>query len=140
MNGMNRVITDIEETEYIKAPIREVFRALTDTRVIDEWGGGPSRVQARINGRYSLWDGEMYGTIREIVPSRRLVYTLREEHWDSTMLDSLVTWILMETDRGVELSLRHTGLPTKKIRDIHEDGWGDYFIGPLKAYLENRHR
>ena len=131
-------IKDILQIEHIRAPIAEVFEAMTVSRIIDEWGGGPARVQARVNGRYSLWDGEMYGTIREIVYPVRIVYTLREESWDEGQLDSLVTWELKESDRGTEISLRHTGLPSRKIREIHNDGWGEYFLGPLKAYLEKK--
>ena len=47
------------------SPIK-VFRALTDSNEINKWGGGPSRVQARVHGDYSLWDGDIYGSIREI--------------------------------------------------------------------------
>ena len=83
-----------------------------------------------------IWDGEMFGIIKEIEYPRRLVYTLRELSWDSTWYDSLVTWTLKEDHLGTELSLVHTGLPTRKIRETHNDGWGEYFLGPLKAYLE----
>lgn len=131
-------LADIEQTELIRATIVEVFRALTESRIIDEWGGGPARVQAKPNGKYSLWDGEMYGVVREVEYPVRLVYTLREEHWDDTVFDSLVTWNLREVDRGTLLSLRHSGLPNRKTRDIHDEGWSEYFFGPLKAYLEQR--
>lgn len=129
-------IEDIRYELTIKASPAAVFDALVDARVIDEWGGGPARVQARPNGRYSLWDGEMFGTVKEIEYPRRLVHTLREEQWDEAYFDSLVTWTLEETERGTLLTLNHSGLPTRKIREIHNDGWGEYFLGPLKVHLE----
>ena len=124
--------------EHIRAPIAEVFRAMTVPRIVDDWGGGPARIQDRTNGRYSLWDGEMSGVIREIEFPRRLVYTLRELSWDADCPDSLVSWELTETDRGTRLELVHSGLPTRRIREAHREGWGDYYLGPLKAYLEKR--
>lgn len=133
-------IKDIIQVEHIRAPIHEVFEAMTVSRIIDDWGGGPARVQARVNGRYSLWDGEMSGLIREIVYPTRIIYTLREESWEDSYLDSLVTWELKENSRGTELFLRHTGLPNRKIRETHNDGWGEYFLGPLKAFLERKNR
>ena len=129
-------IEDIRYSLTIRAGLPAVFDALTVSRIIDDWGGGPARVQARVNGRYSLWDGEMYGAIKEIEYPTRLVHTLREEICDSQYLDSLVSWTLEECDRGTLLSLTHAGLPTRRIREIHNDGWGEYFLGPLKVHLE----
>lgn len=129
-------IEDITHSITIRASINQVFDALTVARILDDWGGGPARVQAKSNGRYSLWDGDMHGTIKEIEYPRRLVHTFREESWDSSYLDSLVSWTLEETERGTLLSLRHSGLPTRKIREIHNEGWGEYFLGPLKVHLE----
>ncbi len=134
------VVEDIIHKEVIRAGIREVFRALVDGRIVDEWGGGPARIQPRPGGRYSLWDGEMSGVVREVETPFRLVYTLRESSWEDNCLDSLVTWTLREVARGTEITLRHTGLPSRKIRDIHFEGWGDYFLGPIKAYLERMQR
>jgi uncharacterized protein YndB with AHSA1/START domain len=132
------IIDEIIHTEHIRAPVGEVFRAMTVARIIDEWGGGPARIQAKVGGKISLWDGEMSGIIRECNYPVKLVYTLREASWEESMLDSIVTWELKETVRGTQISLRHTGLPTRKIRETHNEGWGDYFLGPLKAYLERK--
>ncbi len=129
-------IEDIHHSITIRASINQVFDALTISRILDDWGGGPARIQAKCNGRYSLWDGDMHGMIKEIEYPRRLVHTFREERWDESCLDSLVTWTLEETPRGTLLSLHHTGLPTRKIREIHNEGWGEYFLGPLKVHLE----
>ncbi len=127
---------DIMISQHVRCPIGDVFRAMTVARIVDEWGGGPSRVQAKTNGKFSLWDGEMFGVIKEIEFPRRLVYTLRELSWDPAWHDSLVTWTLREDQLGTELTLHHAGLPSRRIREIHRDGWGDYFLGPMKAFLE----
>ncbi len=132
-------IEDILIVESIRSSLVDVFRAMTVSKVIDDWGGGPARVQPRVNGKYSLWDGEMSGLIKEIDFPHRLSYTLREASWDSSQLDSLVAWELEEGPRGTRLTLRHSGLPTRRIREIHNEGWGEYYLGPLKAYLEKRH-
>jgi len=131
-------VEDIVQTELIRAPIVTVFRAMTDARIIDEWGGGPARVQARVGGKYSLWDGEMNGTIKEIEFPHLLIFTWREEVWDKDISDTLVRWSLEEHERGTRLYVNHSGLPGRRIREIHNDGWGEYFLGPLKAYLEYR--
>ena len=131
-------IIDIQIAQTVRSPIGEAFRAMTTPRIVDEWGGGPARIQARVNGRWSLWDGDMFGVIKEVDYPRRMVHTLRELEWEDQYLDSLVYWELQEAEYGTRITLTHTGLPTRKIREQHHDGWYEYFLGPLKAYLEYR--
>lgn len=131
-------ILDIEIQQTVRSPINETFRAMTTPRLVDDWGGGPARIQARVNGKWSLWDGDMFGVVKEVEYPRRMVHTLRELIWDDSYLDSLVYWELAEAEYGTRISLVHTGLPTRKIREQHHDGWYEYFLGPLKAYLEYR--
>ncbi|MCB1137187.1 MAG: SRPBCC domain-containing protein [Leptospiraceae bacterium] len=130
------VRAEIYEVEVIRASVREVFEAMTNARIIDEWGAGPSRFQARPGGKFFLWDGEMFGMVCEVQAPVRIVYTLREEWWDPEWKDSMVCWTLKEVDRGTELTLAHSGLPGRKVREAHREGWGEYFLGPMKAYLE----
>lgn len=135
--------TDVSEIYHeltFHASLVEVFEALTDASQIDEWGGGPARVQAKTNGRYSLWDGEMHGIVKEIEYPTRLVHSLRESNWAPDILDSIVTWEIEETSRGTLLKLTHTGLPNRKICEVHNEGWGEYFLGPLKVYLDNNNK
>ncbi|MBX7057957.1 MAG: SRPBCC domain-containing protein [Leptospirales bacterium] len=134
--ALSERLKDIEHEVTIRSTLPRVFDALTSSRVIDEWGGGPARVQARLNGRISLWDGEICGVIKEIEYPTRLVHTLREISWDENWLDSLVHWRLDETERGVRVRLLHTGLPNRRLREIHFEGWCEYFLGPMKSYLE----
>lgn len=129
-------LQDIEHEVTIRSTLPRVFEALTLSRVIDEWGGGPSRVQAKLNGRISLWDGEMYGVIKEIDYPSVLVHTLRELNWDDAWLDSLVHWRLEEIGRGVRVQLLHTGLPNRRLREVHYEAWCECYLGPMKSYLE----
>ena len=121
----------------IKAPKLKVFEALTKNNIIDEWGGGPSRVQAKVHGDLSLWDGDVYGNIREIKSSHLLIYTMRHISWGNTCKESLLTWNLSDHPRGTLLEMSHKDLPSRKLRDIQEEFWASSFLGPLKAYLES---
>jgi len=131
-------VPDLQFSEVIRAPSIEVFRAITTARIIDEWGGGPARFQAKSGGKWSLWDGIMFGSVKEVHSPSKIVFTLREIHWHEREPDSLVMMALADIDRGTRIDLRHSNLPSRKIRQAHEDGWGDVYLGPIKAYLEAR--
>ena len=126
----------IEYNLTIRAPINEVFKALSNNLIIDEWGGGPSRVKAKIHGDISFWDEEMFGTIREIEAPSLLIYTLLHRSWGDNVVDSLVTWKMKEIDRGVSLQMLHKDLPNRKLCESQDELWAASFLGPLKAYLE----
>ena len=121
----------------IRAPLDKVFEGLSKSTVIDEWGGGPSRVQAKVHGIISFWDDEMYGNIREIEAPFHLVHTLRHVQWGEKCVDSLVIWSLKEDPRGTLLQIAHKDLPSRKSCEVQEELWTASFLGPLKAYLEN---
>ncbi len=120
----------------IKAEPAKVFEALSIAAIIDEWGGGPARVQAKIDGEISLWDGEIYGNIREIEWPSRLVHTLRHKDWLAHKMESLVSWRLESVSRGTLVQMEHKDIPSRKLRDIQNELWAASFLGPLKAYLE----
>ena len=95
----NENLPEIQYSEVIRAPRTEVFKAMTTARILDEWGAGPARFQAKPGGKWSLWDGIMHGVVKEIHASDRIVFTLREIHWHERELDSLVTIELADCSR-----------------------------------------
>ncbi|MCE9599107.1 MAG: SRPBCC domain-containing protein [Spirochaetia bacterium] len=129
---------DLIFSELIRAPIGEVYKALTTARLMDDWGGGPARFQARPGGKWSLWDGIMHGVVKDVQNPNRIAFTLREIHWHERDLDSLVSIQLTEIERGTRIELRHSNLPSRKVRQHHEEAWGDVYLGPIKAFLESK--
>jgi uncharacterized protein YndB with AHSA1/START domain len=127
----------IIESEWIHAPIEWVYKGITNSEWIDEWGGGPAKFIAKPGGKYFLWDGEIYGCIIEINKFNKIVFTLREKFWQENWKDSIVKIELSEERDGTRFNLKHSNFPNKKIQEKHKEGWGEYYIGPLKAYLEN---
>ena len=124
----------IEYNLTIRAPINEVFKALSNNLIIDEWGGGPSRVKAKIHGDISFWDEEMFGTIREIEAPSLLIYTLLHRSWGDNVVDSLVTWKMKEIDLYLYKCCIKI-VPNRKLKS-QDELWAASFLGPLKAYLE----
>lgn len=127
----------IKESEWIHSPKEWVFRAMTDIEWINEWGGGPAKFHLKPGGKYYLWDGEFYGIILDFKINEKLSFTLREHYWQSDWKDSIVIIELTEERQGTRFNLQHSSLPNEKVFRKHELGWGEYYIGPLKAYLEN---
>ena len=90
-------------------------------------------VDLRVGGRYhlSMRDdrGALHGVVgayTEVVPAERLAFTWTWENEPSVMHGSegsLVDVVLREAPDGTQVSLTHTGLGGKVVRDMHEEGW-----------------
>jgi uncharacterized protein YndB with AHSA1/START domain len=124
---------DLRKTCFIGAPPADVWRALTDPALIDLWGGGPAEMSAEPGSEFSLWGGDIHGTVIAADPPVRLV----EEWWGGSDWPAASTAVfeLRPQGDGTLLVLEHTGVPDDEAPDF-DAGWDDYYLGPLKEMLE----
>jgi uncharacterized protein YndB with AHSA1/START domain len=130
----------VQLTRVLRAPPGEVFAAWTDPALLERWwigvGGwvdAKADVDLRVGGRYhlSMRDerGALHGVVgvyTEVAPGERLGFTWTWENEPSMMRGSegsLVDVVLREAPDGTQVSLTHTGLGEKLVRDMHEEGW-----------------
>ena len=118
----------------IKAPISEVWRALTDVEYIEGWGGGPAEMDDKAGSEFSLWGGDIHGKNIEVKPSKKLVQEWYGGKWQNP---SILTFELKGENGGTMLTLTQTDVPEEEYSDI-DAGWDDYYLGPLKEYLESK--
>ena len=124
----------ISQTYHIKTSVDEVWKALTDSKYIDAWGGGPSKMSEEKDFEFSLWDGEIFGKNIEVDKNKKLVQEWIEGKWDKA---SIVAFTLTKEDDGTRIDLTHTDYPQSEHDDL-EDGWRDFYLEPLKKYLEEK--
>ena len=122
----------INQTYHIKAPVEKVWQALTVPKHIDAWGGGPVKMSSKVGTKFSFWDGDIWGKNIEVVKNKKLVQEWYGGEWPEP---SIATFTLSKEKTGTRLDLLHTDVPTDKVKNF-DDGWRDYFLGPLKEYVE----
>ncbi len=123
----------IKQTYHIKAPIEKVWRALVDPQVIEEWGGGPAKMDEKVGTTFELWGGDIHGTNIEVVEGERLAQDWFSSDWPQP---SRVSFTLSEEESGTKLVLLHTDVPDDEADDIRE-GWREFYLGPLKQLVES---
>lgn len=122
----------IKQTYKIYAPLHEVWRALVDPKIINDWGGGPAKMDDKVGTKFTLWGGDIFGKNIKVVEDKELVQEWFGGKWDKP---SKVTFTLFQKDKYVELNLLHEDVPDEEVKDI-ADGWKTYYLGPLKEFLE----
>jgi activator of HSP90 ATPase len=117
----------------ISAPIEKVWMALTVPLEIEKWGAGPARMDGNEGTKFSLWGGDIYGTNIEVETYKKLVQEWYGGKWEEP---SILTIKLHKDGAGTKVEIVHENVPDKEYEDIQK-GWEDYYMGPLKKYLEN---
>ena len=126
-------MNDIKQTYEIAATPAEVWRALTEPRIIEEWSGASATFPLRVGAAYSLWDGSIGGEIVEVVPMQKLVQTWKPQDWVRT--DSIVTFMLLPHASGTRVDLHHVNVEESDF-DGTTDGWDAYYLGAIKRMFE----
>lgn len=123
----------ITKIYHINALIEKVWQALTTIDGINAWGGGPAKMDLKNGGKFSLWAGDIFGKNLEIDAPRKLEQDWQYEGWKKS---SRVVFELSEKAGETTLKLTQTGVPAEEHDNI-DDGWDQYYLGPLKQYVEN---
>ena len=127
-------------TRVMRASPGAVFSAWTEPAQLERWWTGvggwveaTADVDLRVGGRYhfAMRDegGALHGVLgvyTEVVPPERLGFTWTWENEPTVMRGSegtLVEVAIGEAPGGTQVTLTHSGLGNKLVRDMHEEGW-----------------
>ena len=124
----------IKQTYHVHSSLEEIWRALTDPKYIDAWGGGPAKMDEKVGTKFEFWGGDIHGKNIEAIPLKKLKQEWFAGKWDRP---SIVTFTLTKENNAVNVDLLHTDIPDNEAKGIDE-GWKEYFLGPLKECLENK--
>jgi uncharacterized protein YndB with AHSA1/START domain len=133
----------------IEAPPSLVFKVWTTPEHLAHWFGPKDftahsiRMDFRPGGAWSAVirapDGSDYpmgGLYREIVESRRLVFTFRWTGEDDP--ETLVTVTFVEAGDGTRLTFEQSPFDTVESRDSHAEGWGEC-LDRLAGHFHTHH-
>ncbi|MCL6096844.1 MAG: SRPBCC domain-containing protein [Patescibacteria group bacterium] len=124
----------IVQDYHINAPIEKVWEALVNSQDINNWGGGPAKMDDKEGTKFSLWGGDIYGTNIEVERFKKLVQEWYGGKWEEP---SIVTFKLEKHGNSTGVQLLHENVPDKEYDDI-DKGWKEYYLGPLKEYAEGK--
>jgi activator of HSP90 ATPase len=122
----------IEQKHRIKAPVAKVWQALTNAKVIEKWSEAKAQMDDKEGTDFKLWGGDIHGKNIKIVKNLELVQDWFSGEWKTP---SRVLFKLIDKGKETEMNLTQKNVPDQDALDISR-GWKDYYIGPMKEYLE----
>lgn len=113
----------------------EIFRAWLSTEGHAAMTGSPAKVEPRVGGKFSAWDGYIFGTTLEMKPYSHIVQAWRTTEFPEGSADSRVEILLEAVEGGTKITLIHSEIPEGQADD-YKKGWDDFYFIPMKEYFK----
>jgi activator of HSP90 ATPase len=125
----------IRQTALFRAPPRQVYAALLDSRQHTAFTGNKAKIVGKVGGAFSCYGGYITGVTLELAPNQRIVQAWRSRDWPKGGY-SIVTFALAKAAGGkTKLSFTQLGVPAGDFK-AKSQGWKSHYWQPLKAFLE----
>lgn len=129
-------VQTIKQSVIFPCTPQELYEAWMDSTKHGAMVEGNAKIDAKVGGVFSIWDGAIVGTNLELDPTRhRIVQSWRYEYedWPKNKPSTLTIELKKHKD-GCELHLTQTDIPQKYAKEI-EQGWKDFYWEPMKKYF-----
>ncbi len=122
---------------FIPAPPEKVFRAWLSSEGHTGMTGSKAKVEPRVGGAFTAWDGYITGKTTALKPYTRIVQAWRTSEFPDDCEDSQIEIVLEPVEGGTKLTLTHTNIPVGQA-DSYESGWEESYFQPMREWFEQK--
>jgi activator of HSP90 ATPase len=115
----------------------KVFRAWLSTDGHSAMTDSPAKVEPRVGGSFTAWDGYITGKTLELKPYTRIVQAWRTSEFPEGSPDSRIEILLEASGGETKLTLIHTDIPEGQA-DSYEGGWEESYFQPMREYFSKQ--
>jgi len=112
----------------------EIYKAWLSTKGHTAMTGSPAKVNGKVGGKFTAWDGYIFGTTLELTRDSRIVQAWRTSEFADDDPDSLLEVVLKAVKGGAKVTFTHTKIP-KGQADSYQQGWDDFYFKPMKQHF-----
>jgi activator of HSP90 ATPase len=121
-------------SEVIAAQPAKIYQEWLSSEGHTAMTGSPAKVDGRVGGEFSAWDGYITGKTLELRPNQRIVQAWRTSEFPDGAPDSRLEVDLEEVSGGTRITLKHSNMPPGQ-DDSYRQGWEDFYFKPMKEYF-----
>jgi activator of HSP90 ATPase len=118
----------------IPAKPADIYKAWLSTKGHTAMTGSAAKINGKVGGKFSAWDGYIFGKTLELTPNQHIVQAWRTSEFPDDAPDSHLEVLLEEVKAGTKVTFIHTELP-KGQADSYRLGWEDFYFKPMKEYF-----
>lgn len=119
----------------------KIYKAYLSTQGHTQMTGSPAKVDGRVDGEFTAWDGYIWGTFLELEENKRITQAWRTSEFPEEAEDSRVEILLEEIATGealatTRLTLIHTNIPEGQA-ESYKTGWEDFYFKPMREWCNS---
>jgi activator of HSP90 ATPase len=123
-------------SEVFPVDAKTLYKGWLDSATHSAYTGGQAtKISPVAEGKFSAWDGYIFGKTLELEPFRRIVQSWRTTEFPADAPDSQLEILFEEKKEGTRFTLIHTHLPEEQVEDYLQ-GWEDFYFKPMRIYFQ----
>ena len=130
-------VTTIRQTVVVSATSNEVYDALIDADKHSAFTGSKATCDPEIGGKFTAWDGYIFGKILELDKGKKIVQEWMTTEWPNGYSASRLELSFKKVEGGTEIAMLHCNVPAEQADDLGK-GWTDFYWKPLKEYFKKQ--
>jgi activator of HSP90 ATPase len=91
-------------------------------------------VDGDIGGKFTAWDGYIFGTTLELKPDQYIVQAWRTSEFPADVPASRLEVLFEPYEEGTKITLTHSDMPEDQV-DSYKQGWEDFYFRPIREYF-----
>ncbi|XP_046620108.1 activator of 90 kDa heat shock protein ATPase homolog 1 [Neodiprion virginianus] len=127
--GCKITTTTVKQQQKFQCRAEEFYNMFTSTEMVQAFTKGPVKLDAKKNGKFELFGGNIHGEFVELSPSK-IVQSWRCKQWPAEHY-SKVTLEINEKNDHTEVKLTQTGVPSNEA-DTTKENWERYYWDAIK--------
>jgi activator of HSP90 ATPase len=127
----------ITQKIVVSASPEEVYDAFMNPKRHSEFTGSKATDKAVVGGKFTAWDGYIFGKNLELEKGKRIVQEWTTTDWPEGYPPSKVEFTFKKVGSETELTMVHSHVPAEQKAELAE-GWTEFYWEPLKAYFQKR--
>ena len=127
----------IRQSVTLNASPEELYETFLDSRKHAAVTGAPAKINRKVGGRFTAFNGQLRGRTLLVEPKRLIVQAWRSNQWKPEDPDSILVLRFSKVAQGGRIDLVHVNLPAGDHKGV-TGGWRTYYWKPWKSYLAKK--
>ncbi len=128
-------VTTIEQKIIVQAEPEAVYDAFVNAKKHSAFTGSKATIEAKVDGKFTAWDGYIFGKNLELEKGKRIVQEWVNTDWPEGYPPSRLELTFKKVKNGTEISMVHSDVPADQADELKE-GWTEFYWKPIKEYFK----
>jgi uncharacterized protein YndB with AHSA1/START domain len=140
VRSLKQEVTTIKQTVIIpNASPKQVYDAYVDPKKHSEFTDSKATGKPVVGGKYSSWDGYIFGKYLALDDGKRVVQDWTTTDWEEGYPASKLELTFNAVPEGTEICMVHSNVPKVQASEV-EQGWIEFYWDPLKEYFKKQEK